>query len=109
MPASSLLPLPLPLLLRPGRTDEARSHHLRGYRMACGNESLLPWVGKRIGFCVLTGNTSRGLGILAEHVAHVAPLANLDDRPSFHGRHPRPAAPPAGTGPRGPPGRLRAV
>ncbi|MFI8390213.1 tetratricopeptide repeat protein [Streptomyces sp. NPDC085540] len=78
--ATSLLPL-----LRLGRADEARSHHLRGYRMARGNESLLPSVGKHIEFCALTGNESRGLEILAEHAAHVAPLANLDDRLDFHG------------------------
>ncbi|MFB6558401.1 tetratricopeptide repeat protein [Streptomyces sp. NPDC056400] len=78
--ATSLLPL-----LRHGRADEARSHHLRGYRMARGNESLLPSVGKHIEFCALTGNESRGLEILAEHAAHVAPLANLDDRLDFHG------------------------
>ncbi|MCX5305023.1 tetratricopeptide repeat protein [Streptomyces sp. NBC_00160] len=77
--ATSLLPL-----LRLGRTDEARSHHLRGYRLARGNESLLPSVGKHIEFCALTGNESRGLEILAEHAAHVAPLANLDDRLAFH-------------------------
>ncbi|WP_328962593.1 tetratricopeptide repeat protein [Streptomyces virginiae] len=78
--ATSLLPL-----LRLGRADEARSHHLRGYRMARGNESLLPSVGKHIEFCALTGNESRGLEILADHAAHVAPLANLDDRLAFHG------------------------
>ncbi|MFE0601339.1 tetratricopeptide repeat protein [Streptomyces sp. NPDC058892] len=78
--ASSLLPL-----LRLGRTDEARSNHLRGYRLARGNDSLLPSVGEHIEFCALTGNTSRGLEILAEHASHVAPLANLDDRLSFHG------------------------
>ncbi len=78
--ATSLLPL-----LRLGRADEARSNHVRGYRMARGNESLLPSVGKHIEFCALTGNESRGLEILAEHAAHVAPLANLDDRLAFHG------------------------
>ncbi|MGW7435905.1 tetratricopeptide repeat protein [Streptomyces sp. NPDC054849] len=78
--AASLLPL-----LRLGRAEEARSNHLRGYRMARGNESLLPSVGKHIEFCALTGNESRGLEILAEHAAHVAPLANLDDRLAFHG------------------------
>ncbi|MFD6966675.1 tetratricopeptide repeat protein [Streptomyces sp. NPDC059949] len=78
--ATSLLPL-----LRLGRADEARSNHLRGYRMARGNESLLPSIGKHIEFCALTGNASRGLEILAEHAAQVAPLANLDDRLAFHG------------------------
>ncbi|MFJ4775140.1 tetratricopeptide repeat protein [Streptomyces sp. NPDC088762] len=78
--ATSLLPL-----LRLGRADEARSHHLRGYRMARGNESLLPSIGKHIEFCALTGNESRGLEILADHAAHVAPLANVDDQLAFHG------------------------
>ncbi|MEV7831989.1 tetratricopeptide repeat protein [Streptomyces subrutilus] len=78
--ATSLLPL-----LRLGRADEARAHHLRGYRMARGNESLLPTIGKHIEFCALTGNESRGLEILAEHAGHVAPLANVDDQLAFHG------------------------
>ncbi|MER6312872.1 tetratricopeptide repeat protein [Streptomyces sp. NPDC001581] len=78
--ATSLLPL-----LRLGRADEARSNHVRGYRLARGNESLLPSVGKHMEFCALTGNESRGLEILAEHAAQVAPLANLDDRLAFHG------------------------
>lgn len=78
--AHSLLPL-----LRLGRFDEARSHHLRGYRMARGNESLLPSVGKHIEFCALSGNESRGLEILAEHAAHVGPLVNVDDQMAFHG------------------------
>ncbi|MEU9250767.1 tetratricopeptide repeat protein [Streptomyces sp. NPDC048270] len=78
--ASSLLPL-----LRLGRTDEARSHHVRGYRLARGNESLLPSVAKHIEFCALTGNESRGLEILAEHASHAGPLANADDQLAFHG------------------------
>ncbi|MCX4628877.1 tetratricopeptide repeat protein [Streptomyces sp. NBC_01443] len=78
--AHSLLPL-----LRLGRFDEARLHHLRGYRMARGNESLLPSVGKHIEFCALSGNESRGLEILAEHAAHVGPLVNVDDQMAFHG------------------------
>ncbi|WP_432762269.1 tetratricopeptide repeat protein [Streptomyces sp. NBC_00069] len=78
--AHSLLPL-----LRLGRFDDARSHHLRGYRMARGSESLLPSVGKHIEFCALSGNESRGLEILAEHAAHVGPLVNVDDQMAFHG------------------------
>ncbi|MFE6842150.1 tetratricopeptide repeat protein [Streptomyces sp. NPDC057686] len=78
--AHSLLPL-----LRLGRFDDARSHHLRGYRMARGNESLLPSVGKHIEFCALSGNESRGLEILSEHAAHVGPLVNVDDQMAFHG------------------------
>ncbi|WP_190344533.1 tetratricopeptide repeat protein [Streptomyces venezuelae] len=78
--ANSLLPL-----LRLGRLDEARAHHLRGYRMARGNESLLRSVGKHIEFCALTGNESRGLEILAEHSAHLRPLADLEARVTFYG------------------------
>lgn len=78
--ATALLPL-----VRLGRFDEARSAHLRGYRLARGNESLLPSIGRHIEFCALTGNESRGLEILADHAAHVAPLANLSDRLAFHG------------------------
>ncbi|QNP66739.1 tetratricopeptide repeat protein [Streptomyces genisteinicus] len=64
--AHSLLPL-----VRTGRADDARAHHLRGYRMAKGNESLLASIGKHIEFCALTGNEARGLEILAEHAAHL--------------------------------------
>ncbi|MFF5807819.1 tetratricopeptide repeat protein [Streptomyces sp. NPDC012746] len=78
--AAALLPL-----LRLGRFEEARAQHLRGYRLARGKESLLPSVGRHIEFCALTGNEPRGLEILAEHAALVAPLANVDDRLSFHG------------------------
>ncbi|ROQ97067.1 hypothetical protein EDE04_3542 [Streptomyces sp. 2132.2] len=78
--ATSLLPL-----LRLGRFEEARSHHVRGYRMARGNESLLPSIGKHIEFCALSGNESRGLEILAEHAAHMSPLVNVDDQLAFHG------------------------
>ncbi|MFJ2743106.1 tetratricopeptide repeat protein [Streptomyces sp. NPDC087440] len=69
--AKSLLPL-----VRTGRTDEARSHHLRGYRMAKGNESLLPSIGLHIEFCALTGNEGRGLEILAEHAGHLSSEGN---------------------------------
>ncbi|MEV7613169.1 tetratricopeptide repeat protein [Streptomyces sp. NPDC089799] len=78
--ARSLLPL-----VRLGRLDEARAHHLRGYRMARGNESLLRAIGQHIEFCALTGNESRGLEILAEHSAHLRPLADLDARMTFYG------------------------
>ncbi|MFJ1595880.1 tetratricopeptide repeat protein [Streptomyces sp. NPDC088261] len=78
--AHSLLPL-----VRLGRADEARSHHLRGYRMARGNESLLRAVGEHIEFCALTGNESRGLEILSEHTAHLGPLADADAQLEFNG------------------------
>ncbi|WP_328404481.1 tetratricopeptide repeat protein [Streptomyces sp. NBC_00390] len=73
--AKSLLPL-----LRTGRADEARRNHLRGYRMARGNESLLPSIGLHIEFCALTGNEGRGLELLAEHASHLTSQGNPSAR-----------------------------
>ncbi|MFB6437758.1 tetratricopeptide repeat protein [Streptomyces sp. NPDC056411] len=74
--ALSLLPL-----LRLGRFDEARRNHLRGYRLARGNGSLVPALARHIEFCALTGNEARGLEILAEHAAYLdmadEPLSRL--------------------------------
>ncbi|AZK96876.1 tetratricopeptide repeat protein [Streptomyces tsukubensis] len=77
--AHSLLPL-----LRLGRADEARANHLRGYRMARGNESLLRSIGAHIEFCALTGNESRGLEILAEHAGHLGALVDVDAQLDFN-------------------------
>ncbi|MBT2451185.1 tetratricopeptide repeat protein [Streptomyces sp. ISL-43] len=78
--ARSLLPL-----VRLGRGAEARAHHLRGYRMARGNESLLRSIGEHIEFCALTGNEARGLEILAEHSAHLGPLVDVEAQMRFYG------------------------
>lgn len=78
--AHSLLPL-----VRLGRAAEARSHHLRGYRMTRGKDSLLRSVGEHIEFCALTGNESRGLEILAEHADHLGPLADVESQMEFTG------------------------
>lgn len=78
--AHSLLPL-----VRLGRSAEARSHHLRGYRMTRGKDSLLRSVGEHIEFCALTGNESRGLEILAEHASHLGPLADVESQMEFTG------------------------
>ncbi|MEV0090570.1 tetratricopeptide repeat protein [Streptomyces sp. NPDC050738] len=72
-------------LVELGRTDEARAHHLRGYRMARGNESLLNSIGLHIEFCALTGNEARGLEILAEHAAHLGPIGDQDSQLSLAG------------------------
>ncbi|GAB2756396.1 hypothetical protein [Streptomyces bullii] len=60
--ARALLPL-----LRLGRTDEARSHHLTGYRRVRGNTGMLHEVGLHLEFCALSRNEGRGLEILAEN------------------------------------------
>ncbi|MDQ0789454.1 hypothetical protein QFZ64_004951 [Streptomyces sp. B3I8] len=59
--ASSLLPL-----LRLGRVDEARAHHLRGLRLVRPMESMRGSYAAHVEFCALTGNEARGLELLAE-------------------------------------------
>ncbi|MGW6979673.1 hypothetical protein ACWGE1_09515 [Streptomyces sp. NPDC054932] len=74
--ARALLPL-----LRAGRADEARSHHLTGYRRVRGNTGMQDEVGFHLEFCGLSRNEGRGLEILAENrslfEATGAPLARL--------------------------------
>ncbi|MEU4096003.1 hypothetical protein [Streptomyces sp. NPDC026673] len=60
--AHALLPL-----LRLGRADEARSHHLTGYRSARGRIGMAEEVGLHLEFCALSGNEGRALEILAEN------------------------------------------
>ncbi|MHC8564442.1 hypothetical protein ACW23B_29200 [Streptomyces albidoflavus] len=74
--AHALLPL-----LRLGRTDEARSHHLTGYRQVRGRTGMQEEVGLHLEFCALSRNSARGVEILAENrplfEATGAPLARL--------------------------------
>ncbi|MFJ9432622.1 hypothetical protein ACIRQY_23610 [Streptomyces sp. NPDC101490] len=74
--ARALLPL-----LRSGRTDEARSHHLTGYRKVRGRTGTQEEVGLHLEFCALSRNEGRGLEILAENrslfEATAAPLSHL--------------------------------
>ncbi|MET9868798.1 tetratricopeptide repeat protein, partial [Streptomyces sp. NPDC006386] len=63
--ASSLVPL-----LRLGRTDEARAHHLRGFRLVRAMESMRGAYAEHVEFCALTGNEARGLELLAERPAY---------------------------------------
>ncbi|MFJ4987020.1 tetratricopeptide repeat protein [Streptomyces sp. NPDC088732] len=77
--ASSLLPL-----VRLGRLDEARAHHLRGYRMARSMESMRGAVSSHVEFCALTGNEARGLEILAEHPAYFTDEGDPDTHLDFH-------------------------
>ncbi|MGW2400814.1 hypothetical protein ACWCYY_30055 [Kitasatospora sp. NPDC001664] len=60
--ADALLPL-----LRLGRTDQARSAHLAGYRAARGKSNAASQIGLHLEFCALSGNAARGLEILAEN------------------------------------------
>jgi len=69
--AGSLIPL-----IRLGMADRARANHLRGYRASRRKEPMAATVGGHLEFCALTGNTARGLELLAEHGDWLAP-----DRP----------------------------
>ncbi|MFC5805639.1 tetratricopeptide repeat protein [Streptomyces formicae] len=103
--AASLLPL-----LRLGRAEEARAHHLRGYRMVRPLESMRGWVALHVEFCALTGNEARALEILSDRPAyftdggdpdslmrHLAATAVLMDRLVILGHGEQGVPGPAGT------------
>ncbi|MET7681663.1 tetratricopeptide repeat protein [Streptomyces sp. NPDC005423] len=69
--ASSLLPL-----LRLGRPDEARAHHLRGFRLVRPMESMRGAYADHVEFCALSGNEARGLELLAERPAYFTDSGN---------------------------------
>ncbi|MFH9404850.1 tetratricopeptide repeat protein [Streptomyces sp. NPDC017638] len=75
--ASSLAPL-----LRLGRLEEARAHHLRGFRLVRPMESMRAAYADHVEFCALTGNEARGLELLAERPAYFTdtghPRSGLD-------------------------------
>ncbi|WP_369364141.1 tetratricopeptide repeat protein [Streptomyces sp. CG4] len=75
--ASSLAPL-----LRLGRVDEARGHHLRGFRLVRPMESMRGAYADHVEFCALTGNEARALELLAERPAYFTdtgqPRSRLD-------------------------------
>ncbi|MEV6018671.1 tetratricopeptide repeat protein [Streptomyces sp. NPDC051997] len=75
--ASSLLPL-----LRLGRVEEARAHHLRGFRLVRAMESMRGAYADHVEFCALTGNEARALELLAERPAYFTdsgdPRSRLD-------------------------------
>ncbi|UUU25164.1 tetratricopeptide repeat protein [Streptomyces sp. DSM 40750] len=75
--ASSLVPL-----LRLGRPEEARAHHLRGFRLVRAMESMRGAYADHVEFCALTGNEARGLELLAERPAYFTdsgdPRSKLD-------------------------------
>ncbi|MGW2702527.1 tetratricopeptide repeat protein [Streptomyces sp. NPDC001340] len=75
--ASSLTPL-----LRLGRLDEARAHHLRGFRLVRPMESMRGAYADHVEFCALTGNEARGLELLAQRPAYFTdtgqPRSRLD-------------------------------
>jgi tetratricopeptide (TPR) repeat protein len=76
--ASSLLPL-----LRLGRLDEARAHHLRGFRLVRAMESMRSSYADHVEFCALTGNEARGLELLAERPAYFTDSGEPRSKLSF--------------------------
>ncbi|MDH6624087.1 tetratricopeptide (TPR) repeat protein [Streptomyces sp. LBL] len=62
----TILSASLAPLLRLGRVDEARAHHLRGFRLVRAMESMRGAYASHVEFCALTGNEARGLELLAE-------------------------------------------
>ncbi len=73
--ATSLLPL-----ARLGELDEARTNHIRGYRLVRGEATDQKRVGLHVEFCALTGNVERGLTLWAENAA----LLDATDEPAAH-------------------------
>ncbi|WAX77730.1 tetratricopeptide repeat protein [Streptomyces sp. KMM 9044] len=75
--ASSLLSL-----LRLDRVDEARAHHLRGFRLVRPMESMRGAYADHVEFCALSGNEARALELLAERPAYFTdeghPRSKLD-------------------------------
>ncbi|HEY3872582.1 MAG TPA: hypothetical protein VGM10_29775 [Actinocrinis sp.] len=89
--AESLLPL-----VRLGRPAQAREHHLRGFRISRLKQPLCAGVGAHIEFCALTGNSARGLELLAQHALWLEPDPGgaAEEAPSDGAyREPEPIAP----------------
>ncbi|WDG17404.1 hypothetical protein [Microbacterium sp. Clip185] len=61
--ARALLPY-----LHAGRPDEARTAHLRSYRLAKDNADNLSIIAKNIVFCAVTGNEARALALVERHL-----------------------------------------
>ncbi|MET8829086.1 tetratricopeptide repeat protein [Streptomyces sp. NPDC004610] len=76
--ASSLLPL-----LRLGRLDDARAHHLRGFRLVRPMESMRGAYADHVEFCVLSGNEARALELLAERPAYFTDTGHPRSRLDF--------------------------
>jgi len=58
--------------LRAGRLEEAKSAHLRSYRLAKDNPDNLRIVANNIVFTALTGNEARALALIERHISWLA-------------------------------------
>ena len=55
--------------LRAGRFDEAKSAHLRSYRLSRDNADKISIIANHLVFCAVTGNEARGLALLERHIS----------------------------------------
>ncbi|MFB7252471.1 hypothetical protein [Microbacterium sp. NPDC056234] len=58
--------------LRAGRLDEAKTAHLRSYRLAKDNADNLTIVANNIVFCAVSGNEARALSLVERHLPWLA-------------------------------------
>ncbi|GAB3595087.1 hypothetical protein [Microbacterium tumbae] len=58
--------------LRAGRFDEAKTTHLRSYRLAKDNADNLTIVANNIVFCAVSGNEARALSLVERHLPWLA-------------------------------------
>lgn len=58
--------------LRAGRFDEAKSAHLRSYRLAKDNADNLRIIANNIVFTAITGNEARALALIERHISWLA-------------------------------------
>lgn len=58
--------------LRSGRLEEAKSAHLRSYRLSRDSADKISIVANHLVFCALTGNEARGLAMLERHIGWLA-------------------------------------
>lgn len=58
--------------LRAGRFDEAKTAHLRSYRLAKDNPDNLTIVANNIVFCAVSGNEARALSLVERHLPWLA-------------------------------------
>ncbi|MBF4563069.1 hypothetical protein ITJ43_13100 [Microbacterium sp. VKM Ac-2870] len=66
-PEHALARILLPYL-RAGKLDDARSAHLRSYRLAKDNAANLAIIAHNVVFCAVTGNEARALALVEKHL-----------------------------------------
>lgn len=83
-PATTISYALLPLV-RQGRLEEAASLHRSGYRATRGHVSMDPAFARHLEFLALTGNSARGLELLAENRGRFESTMDAENRLEFLG------------------------